>query len=203
MGYAYRLLRKDKYAEDTKLRTVLVNLLKYGEAMQSYFKHDVNNLVTAGLTADELALVPADRTLNDSLTKTNNNYYGTSFVMKSNISMSMYVLSESIGDGGKAVVTFYNKSGENAEPVGEPITISTSTTVGRYCVFNLNNVTPAKSGQYMKIQFFTADGKEVVTANNESMESYMARWKDTTDDGSKYAGAVMKFMDAAKVYFGN
>ncbi|MBQ3003567.1 MAG: leucine-rich repeat domain-containing protein [Clostridia bacterium] len=57
--YCYNML--DKYSDDEKLRTLLVDILNYGAATQEYTDYNTANLANAGLTAAQKAWASPDR----------------------------------------------------------------------------------------------------------------------------------------------
>ncbi len=57
--YCYNML--DKYSDDEKLRTLLVDILNYGAATQEYTGHNTANLANAGLTDAQKAWASPDR----------------------------------------------------------------------------------------------------------------------------------------------
>lgn len=57
--YCYNML--DKYSDDEKLRTLLVDILNYGAATQEYTDYNTANLANAGLTDAQKAWASPDR----------------------------------------------------------------------------------------------------------------------------------------------
>lgn len=53
--YTYTMLDRYNSSKYAKLRTLLIDLLNYGEAAQKYMKYKTNNLVTADLTTEQKA----------------------------------------------------------------------------------------------------------------------------------------------------
>lgn len=196
-SYALRVL--DKYTADSdanaEIRTLIADMLNYGAAMQKYFSYDVTNLASAGVAiCAERAEVTAAEFINNQKSS-NNSYYGASFTMKSDISMNLYVLAESIDANGKAVVTYTNFKG-----VEKSVTITESTLVGRYYMFNLDTLIVADARQSLNIKFYDAYGNLIVDVT-ESMACYMDRWADSNvENASSYANDVMKFTDSATAY---
>lgn len=194
--YAMRVL--EKYTADSdanaKIRTLIADMLNYGAAMQTYFSYDVENLASAGvdICAERANATAAEFTNNQS--SSNNSYYGASFTMKSDISMNLYVLAESIDAGGKAVITYKNFRG-----VDQAFEITESKLVGRYYVFNMDALIVADARQDINIKFYDASGNLVVDVT-ESMECYLARWAASGTTGSEHADEVIKFTDSATAY---
>ena len=203
--YLYKMLGTQ--TEKTELSTLLVDTLNYGAAMQNLFEYNDANLVNADLSDEQKNWATEARDLENvetSFKKSSNKYFGTSFVMRSNISMNMYVAADSVGTNGYVKVSFYTKGNESEKTT---YTIEEFTTVGRYAIFNLDNAVeladgehiliPAKSDLYMSFDFYDDAGNKVVTVTDESVLEYMTRLN--TD----YAVTIMQFMDGAKAYFAN
>ena len=98
--YAYNRL---KYSDDDIFKTLLVDMLNYGAASQTYFKYNTGHLVTAELTSAQRALaseMPELKSVEDYMPvftadEPSAYFYGKSVVMGNNVELKYYMRFDS------------------------------------------------------------------------------------------------------------
>ena len=192
-AYAMRMLRNEKYANDAKLRTMLVDMLNYGAAAQVAFdNYGINDLANKLLTEEEKALAtPTAQTYSNNRTISGNEaaYYGSACVLESRISFVMFVYSAQIGEGAYAKVTYTDYLGEEQTVTAERIDMN-----GFY-QFNLDKIVVADSRCMLKWDFYNGN-VELVVSVEDSLESYIARMVAN----NPWLEKVMIFTDSARAY---
>lgn len=177
--------------QDTKLQKLMVDVLNYGAAAQTYKSYKTDNLANAGLTAEQKAYGTQE---NPNCTNNRNVdpdgiYYGTSFNMENSLSMNLYVLTSAIEDGYAII----KKGGQTIQT----IQASDASVSGNYTRFTVDQFVAKDGRELITCEFYKADGSLVVTVA-DSLESYVARMGEE----NPWLYEVMKYSDAAKAYLG-
>lgn len=202
--YAYNRLAE---SDDQAFKTLLVNMLNYCAAAQTYFGVNAENLVNADLTAEQQALATAnDATLQDTsstvtLDGATVQIVGKSIVFNSNIEVKFYMdlsayddltgitvsLSYTDVKGGTHVIT------KNADEFG--------TERGYYTV-KVNELSAADLRQVFSVTVLK-DGEAISDTVNYSVESYAYNRlaNSENEDFKTLIKELMKYSDSAKAYF--
>ncbi|MCR5811164.1 MAG: leucine-rich repeat domain-containing protein, partial [Lachnospiraceae bacterium] len=209
--YAYNML--SKYSSNTKLCTLLVDMLNYGAAAQTYFGYNTSNLVNSELTAAQQALAtpqassylscqgetPLEGSSASVITRTLS--LGNSVVLRAYVSFDItpsegtYVqfCYTPIRGSAQTVKVYYGQGGNFTYDSGR----------NAYQV-NLNSIAVADFGQPVEITVFNGN-TQISGVYTYSIETYvhnmMAR--------EGYAGlktllnAMMCYSSGVKAYFNN
>ncbi len=170
-------------------RTLVVDMLNYGAAAQTYKSYKTDNLANAGLTAAQKAYGTQE---NPNCTNNRNVdpdgiYYGTSFNMENSLSMNLYVLTSAIEDGYAII----KKGGQTIQT----IQASDASVSGNYTRFTVDQFVAKDGREQITCEFYDKDNQLVVTVA-DSLESYVARMGKE----NPWLYEVMKYSDAAKAY---
>ena len=176
-------------AHNEKSNALMIDMLCYGAAAQENFSYGTNDLATAKLTPEQLALgTTASPTLTDTRIQ-GQNYTGTRLILKSRIQMQ--VAFNGLTEDMYAIYTFTNSN-------GYPITVRVDgkdfITAGDLKGIELSRLVYADARNQVTITVYNADGTVYGTVT-DSIESYAKR---TTND--RVCTALMKFADSAKAY---
>ena len=197
-SYCYSTLSKTK---DAKLRTLLVDLLNYGAAAQTYTGYHIDALVNAELTAEQLAWGTA---ADPDLTSVKNSRYneinnpsllwkGVSLSLNDSITMQFVFTTEST-EG----VTIKVKN-ENGALLKE-FSADEFTTLGGYYIARLKVLT---AGQMSDTVYVTAYCGDEAISNTfaYSIESYAySKQNDSDENLADLVKAMMKYGNAARAY---
>lgn len=198
-AYCCNMLGKcadDKYA---KLRTLLVDLLNYGAQSQQYTNYDIDRLVNANLTAEQLAFGTAETPVLNSCLNTayatvenpSAAWGGAGLKLENAITMRFILTAEDVTDLTVKVTTSF---GEWNIPASE----FESINGGYYVYFNGLN-----AGQLRDPIYLTAYRGETAVSNTVcySVESYAYAKQDSTIPHlSELVTAMMKYGDSAYAY---
>ncbi len=200
--YCYHMLGNEANANNTKLITILVDILNYGAAAQNYMSYNVDALVNADLTDEQMDLATADRELVDSLDRAEGEGYAAenekatwkaaTLVLKNNITVSLKFAA--------------------AEEDIDNLTVKVEMS-GQSYTFNCSELYKDSNGFYVvEFNSFNADqmsdlitatvyeGETVVSKTlTYSVESYAARHADEATVGD-LVKAMIKYGDSAKAY---
>ena len=196
--YCYNML--SQFAENTSLRTLIVDLLNYGAASQMYSGYNTDNLVNADLTAEQSSWGSTDVTLNDALNtkfKTIENatayWKGAGITLLESVAMRLQFRADSI-DG---------------------LTVNITTATGEW---NITSEDFIRSGDYYYVMFdklgadkmseevymtVMKDDKAVSNTAKYSIESYAyAKQNDSDSNLANLVKAMMRYGNSAKNYNG-
>lgn len=195
--YCYSMLAE---TTDAELRTLLVDLLHYGAASQTYTGYNTANLVDANLTAAQLAwgtaTAPALESVMDTDYKTVSapaaTWTAATLVLKDSVSLRMKLAAENIEGLSVKVATATNTW-----------TIPASDFVaagnGQYYVY-FTGLNAAQMRETLELTVYNGDTAVSNTALY-SIESYAAEQHDSTVAGlADLLDAMMKYGDAANAY---
>ena len=186
-GYAMRTLNNPKTSEESFI--MVVDLLNYGAAAQSYFKYNTGDLANNQMTAAQKAKATKDAPAADIRVK-GANYKGTNLGLESQILMRMAF-------GGTntsmyAVIEFTNHSGNKVK-----VNVSGSE-FGASGVIVIDEIVIADGRKPVTVTVYNADGTVFASAT-DSMESYIARMR--VDKYDPLYEAILKFSDSAYNFF--
>lgn len=190
-SYILRQLREKEYGQE--FRTLCVDLLNYGAAAQIEFGYNADDLANKDLTDEELAegtQIVDDYTDNQTIDGDATSYYGTSYILETQISMAMAVRADQLGANCYALVSYVDHTG--AEKNNIRVEGIKNNSVYE---FFLNEIVVADGRCLLTVEFYKADGTKVVTVQ-DSMESYTAR--NAVD--YPLAEKMLTFSDSAYAY---
>lgn len=211
-SYALRTLGRTTDS-DTNLRTVLVDMLNYGEACQNYFDgYNSDDLATTGLTdtqSDYGSQNKAEYSMEDI-----KGSYSASFSAKSNLMFTFYFTQPT---SGTATVTYKDHYGNTQTPqvsISGPISVTdedTRETITYYYV-DVPGLAVADGRQILTCTI--TDGSEETTFKG-SVQSFIAQRTERYDAKVEAGTAtekealemaayemLLKFVDSARIYFG-
>ena len=171
-------------------KTMVVDMLNYGAAAQTYFTYGTADLANSGLTDEQQAL--ASTPIACTNTRTSSGNFAVSNVsLKSNIQL-LFAFRDVTQDMN-AVVTYTNHNG-----TAKTINVSGSefTANGSFYVVTVNTLAVADARQDVTCVVY--DGETEVARVTDSVESYTAR---ATGDNAVLFQALMQFADSAYAYF--
>ena len=192
-AYALRLLRDEENANDTVLKTLLVDMLIYGSMAQVLFCDytpeeplPYSALVTAVLTPAEMAYATQDNDMDATpedpkASVEGNGYLGTTFELNSNIAMLIAV--EGSATSAKVYV-----DGEYIEDVA-------ATAYEGFVTFTFNGLAAADGRKDVKFEVYTGDTLTVTVT--DSLANYVGRMRNDYP----YMDELLKYCDAAAAYF--
>ena len=192
--YCYNQLGKDVSAE---LKTLLVDLLNYGAAAQTYTKYNTDALVNAELTDEQKAFgtaeVPVVEDKKDTPVEVENakvSWKGAALNIKENVCFRFEISAASV-EGMYVVIETENSSwiipSEEFESAGN----------GAYYVY----FSGLNAGQMREVVHATVYSGETAVSNTVaySIESYVARKVNDVELGDMLV-AMIKYGDAAASY---
>ena len=196
--YCYSMLSK---TDNAKLRTLLVDLLNYGAAAQTYTGYHTDALVNDGLTAEQVAWGTA---ADPELTSVTNakyrtvqdpsvNWAGISLRLNDSVTMQ-FVFTTDDADG----VTVRIENGEGT--LLKEITAEEIRTSGGYYIAAYNGLTAIQMNDTVYATAYRG-GKAISDTVAYSIESYAyAKQNDANADLSALVKAMMKYGNAAYAY---
>jgi hypothetical protein len=179
--YTVRMLRKAENAKDTKLLTVLVDMLNYGTMAQVQFEHNTDNLANTILTPAEWGYASTEMTAAPSTAAKAEGikHLGTTFEL--NDSIAMLIAVEGSATSAKVYV-----DGVYVETV-------TGTADAGYTIFTFNGLNAADGRKEVK---FEINGDATVTVT-DSLAAYVGR----NIEAYPYLENLMKYCDSAAAFF--
>lgn len=169
-SYVLRQLREKDYGAE--FRTLCVDLLNYGAAAQVEFGYNADDLANKDLTNEELAKgtqTVGAYTDKQTIIGQATSYYGTAYILETQISMAMAVRADRIGADCYALVSYTDHTGAEKKDIRVEGKLNYSVYE-----FILNEIVVADGRCLLTIDFYKADGTKVLTVQ-DSMESYTAR----------------------------
>lgn len=186
-SYAMRILEK----QDAKTKTMLVDMLNYGAAAQTYFTYNTDDLANNLLSKTQKAY--ATKSANCSNKRVSGtNYAGSTLTLKSNIELTMYF--NNLSTSMYAIVTFTNHYGveQQIRVEGSEFVQYSGSTYGVV----VDDVVVADGDQLVTVSVYNSRGTRVAYAS-DSVNSYAVRMAGS----SALFEEVMKFTTSAYAYF--
>ena len=196
--YCYSMLGK---TDNEKLRTLLVDLLNYGAAAQTYTGYNTNALANTSLTSEQTswgtasdpALTSVTNAEYHTVSNPSVNWAGASLRLNDSVTMQ-FVFTADNTDG--VTVRIENGSGT----ILQEITASEFISSGGYYIAAYNGLT---AGQMSETVYATAyrGGEAISNTVAYSIESYAyAKQNDANANLAALVKAMMKYGNAAYAY---
>ena len=210
--YAYKKLAE---SQDLEFKTLLVDMLNYCAAAQTYFKVDENNLVNRHLTEQQQSwATQTDVAISNDQSKVEDlesvpivQISGKSVVFDNVISLKFYVkhtltnklFTLPLPDGAKISVSFMDSSGQYHSAIAEKEQFKKE---GIYYVAQLNNLKIADLRCVLKVEILNNNDKVISDTVYYSVESYVSNRLNasTNEDFKELLKMLMKYSDSAKKY---
>ena len=186
-GYAMRTLNNPKTSRESFI--MVVDLLNYGAAAQSYFKYNTGDLANNQMTEAQKAMATPDAPAEDIREK-GANYKGTNLGLESQILMRMAFGGTT--EDMYATIAFTNHSGKKVM-----VNLSGSE-FGSTGTITIDELVLADGRKPVAVTIYNADGTVFASAT-DSMESYIARMR--RDKYDPLFEAILKFSDSAYNFF--
>ena len=181
-SYAVRMLRKSTIPTQKQL---IVDMLAYGAAAQSYLQYDPDRPVTSLLTDEERATITTSVDMTPTLHQ--NSYHGGSnLTIKSNIIFR--VALKNVPDDATITAAYTTHT-------GGAVTVDTYMSGSALKILTFDQMVVSDARQVITITITDAQG-EVTAILQESIADYLGRQADTAD----VFKAVMAFSDSAYAY---
>jgi len=187
--YAMRTLAKPTTVEE---KTMVVDMLNYGAAAQTYLGYNAGDLANNQLTDEQKALATVTTSYEDTRVK-GANYIASNLNLVSNIELMMAF--KNVTPDMRAVITYtnhYNKE-QTYEIPGSAFELNNGT----YVVY-IDTLVVADGRQDVTCRIY--DGDTVVAEGTDSIESYVARGIGANKN-DPLGEMIMKFSDSAYAYF--
>lgn len=163
--YAMRSIEK----QDAETKTMMVDMLNYGAAAQTYFKYNTADLANNQLSEEQQAYATEAVACEDKRIK-GDNYFGSTLVLKNRIMLTMYF--RNITTEMYAVVSFTDHKGNVHENRIEGIDFAryNDTTYG----VTVDNLVVADGDQMVTVVVYDKNGDAVASAS-DTVNSYASR----------------------------
>ena len=185
--YAMRILEN----QDAETKTMLVDMLNYGAAAQTYFEYNTADLANNQLTTEQQAYATETASCTDQRVK-GDNYYGSTMVLKNRIMLTMYF--QNITTDMYALVTFTDHKGVAHENCieGSEFAKYNDTTYG----VTVDDLVVADGDQLVTVTIYDGDSNVVAYAS-DTVNSYTGRMMSS----DILFEQVAKFTTSAYAYF--
>ena len=213
--YAYNRL---KYSDDDIFKTLLVDMLNYGAASQTYFKYNTGHLVTAELTSAQRALaseMPELKSVEDYMPiftadEPSAYFYGKSVVMGNNVELKYYMRFDS-GAPADSVVLHVEYKTVSGTLVSKNFHASEFVYDAKYDAYTVKISDISAKDMCRSIDAALYDGEysndnddnrisEIMTYSIESYV-YNRLQKSTDEDFKALVRALIKYGKSAENYF--
>ena len=194
-AYAGRAL---KSSGDAKLKKLIVDLLNYGAAAQTYFKYAADDLANNQLTQEQKALgTVVTKAYSDRSQKVLNNV-GSTFNLKSRIELNMYFKKMTVTENTYALVRMTHHY-DGAEEITVRIEGSEfDNSKASYTIVPIAEMVAADGRQLVTCEVY--QGGTLVAKGVDSLESYVARAMKSNATTNKWLEEVLDFSDSAYNY---
>ena len=177
--------------QDSETKTLLVDMLNYGAAAQSFFDYSTDDLANSLLTEAQQAYASTSATCFDQRVQ-GEGYYGSTLTLKDRIMLTLYF--ENITPDMHAIVSFTDHKGvtHKTRVEGSEFARYNSTTYGVI----VDELVVADGNHMVTVTVYNAQGNMVATAS-DTVNSYAARQmgKDPLYE------MVAKFTTSSYAYF--
>ncbi len=169
-----------------KVKTMVVDMLNYGAAAQTYFQYNEKDLANSKLTDAQKGLATGTVSCTDKRVQ-GENYYGSNLSLEDRIILNLFF--KNCEAGMTAKVTYKDYKGRSVIVDAELVKYSDSI----YMVA-VDEIVLADAFSPVTVTVY--DGKTVHGTATDSVESYVAR-----AEGSDLYETIIKFATSAKNYF--
>ena len=193
--YVSRGLSND-IAEDVGI--MLVDMLNYGAAAQSFFRYNTEDLANNTLTEEQAAMASPTPSSEDKSHK-GEHCYGSNLTLGDRILLNMFFenLPEAT-EGMYAEISFTDHYGRKASiTVDNAEFVKENTTYTRIVI---DDIVLADARQMVTMTVYNADGSAFGSCT-DSVESYIAR-ANAADEAELY-DTILRFADSAHTYLHN
>jgi len=205
--YAYNRL---KYSTSDNFKVLLVDMLNYGAAAQTYFKYNIENLVNYDLSGEQKALASKKPELSSAskITKVDGataHFTAQSVIMGSNVALKYYFKFDNgaPSDNVKFVAEYTSIDGEKYTTT---LTVSDFEYDSRYDEYSVKITTISAKDMSCVVTAKIYDGDTLIGDISEySIESYVnSRLNNSTNsDFRDLVDALIKYGKSAEKYFKN
>ena len=182
---SYVMRNVDK--KDAESKALMVDMLNYGAAAQTYYGYNAEDLANAQLSDAQKAYGTADLTKPEDIRVKGANYLGTRLELGSSIGMQMNFAGTTADM--YAIVEFTNHGGTEISERVAP------TEIGGLYLINITQIAVADGRIPVTVTVYNADGTVYGNAT-DSMASYIARMSNA----DALYECIMKFSDSAYDY---
>ncbi len=193
--YAARALTSST-ADD--VRIMVVDMLNYGAAAQSFFGYNAEDLANNALTEEQAALASPTPISEDKSHK-GENCYGSTLTLGERILLNMFFKNmPDDTEGMYAEISFTDHFGRAQSIIVDDAEFVKEGTPYTYII--VDDIVLADARQMVTMTVYNADGSEFGSCT-DSMESYIAR-ANASEEAALY-DTILKFADAAYTYLHN
>jgi len=206
--YAYNSIRSDK--TEAKLKLLLVDMLNYGSAAQTYFGYHIDKLVNGELTAEEAALGTAEAPTLVShagvteIATTTANIAGNTLQLENSIEVNYYLtINEGQSLDNLKLVISYTSKNEGNPVITRTIPASSFTRNGNYYVAKLDSIESRDASCVITAAVYDGD-QQISHARTYSIETYAYNTLNSTTAKQTLKTLVtemMKYCNSADAYF--
>jgi len=186
-----------------ELKTMAVDMLKYGEAAQHHFSYDTENLVTNELTEEHLAYATKELPVAENYQQVSGDGANvtTSIIVGSKVELSLSTIVRNLADPSavKCVIT-----DEDGKVLAE---LATGCLANAMFSAKYDNVGAREMRKMICATFYDADGNAISKTLRWSVESYVAQTRANAKAGETeinmvntmltYGDSVAAYLDAS------
>ncbi len=186
-----------------ELKTMAVDMLRYGEAAQHHFSYDTENLVTNELTEEHLAYATKDLPVAENYQQVSGDGANvtTSIIVGSKVELSLSTIVRNLADSSavKCVIT-----DEEGKFLAE---LATGCLANAMFSAKYDNVGAREMRKMICATFYDADGNAISKTLSWSVESYVAQTRANAKAGETeinmvntmltYGDSVAAYLDAS------
>lgn len=187
---AYVLRNFDKQNDEYK--TLMVDMLNYGAAAQTFFGYNESDLANAPLTEAQKAYATASVTGTDASVRTDANFVGSSLTLESSILLTLYF--KNVTSDMYAIVSYTDHYGNAHSNIR--INASDFVANGSNSGVRIEGLAVADGATLVTCTIYNADGTQFAQAK-DSVESYIARMSNL----DAMFNEILKFTKSAYASF--
>lgn len=188
---AYAMRTLENPASSAEELTMIVDMLNYGAAAQTFFGYNEEDLANNLLTDAQKALATQTTSYEDTRIK-GDNFLGSNLNLVSSI--EMMVAFKNIDQSMHAVISYVDHYGETKEIEVDGAEFELNN--GAYVIY-VSSIVVADARQDVTVTVY--DGETVVAYATDSVESYVARAMAGNSSDPLFE-MIMKFADSAYAY---